>query len=380
MATPRNLWRELCSYSNIELAYKKARKHKTLKLCVIEFEKDLTSNLSLLRIELLLHSYKPKPLDTFILRDPKTRKISKSHFRDRVIHHALCNIIEAPFEKSFIYDSYANRKGKGTLEAIKRFEYFQRKVSHNNTKNVYVLKADIRHYFDEVNHVVLLNIIQKKVKDPKIIWLIKRILGNYATGSGKGMPLGNLTSQFFANIYLNELDYFVKQELKAKQYIRYVDDFVLFHTSPIVLQQWKEQIAQYLREKVKLQLHPDKSKIINLDRGVEFLGFKIFPYHRLLKRRNMRYFLQKSRLTNSLYKEEKITYDDVYNFMEGWCAYAKHANTYNVRQKILQEFEQRWPHEISTKEINRFLKINPTSLPQSPLFLCALASHILVDQ
>ena len=107
------------------------------------------------------------------------------------------------------------------------------------------------------------------------------------------MPLGNLTSQFFANIYLNELDYFVKQHLKAKYYLRYVDDFVMFHTSPIVLQEWKEEIARFLEEKLKLQLHPDKSKVIPLSRGVEFLGFKVFPHHRLLKRRNMRYFLQK---------------------------------------------------------------------------------------
>jgi len=136
--TSKDLWKELCSYSNLQLAFTKARKHKTLKLYVIEFEADLVNNLLLLRTELLFHYYLPKPLETFILRDPKTRKISKSHFRDRVIHHALCNIIEPMFEKCFIYDSYANRKGKGTLEAIKRFEFFARKVSHNHNANAYV--------------------------------------------------------------------------------------------------------------------------------------------------------------------------------------------------------------------------------------------------
>lgn len=355
MAPYRNLWQELCSDKNLELAFKKARKHKTLKPYVIEFEEDLVNNLMLLRTELLLHSYKPKMLETFILRDPKTRKISKSAFRDRVIHHALCNIIEPLFEKRFIYDSYANRKTKGSLKALERYDYFKKKVTGNFTKPVYVLKADIRHYFDEVDHTVLLQAIQKEIHDPKVLWLIKRILDNYSTAVRKGMPLGNLTSQFFANIYLNELDYFVKQNLKAKYYLRYVDDFVILHPSPTVLQEWKEQIAQFLAEKLSLKLHPDKSKIIEINRGVDFLGFKVFPHHRILKRKNMRHFLRKLQKMDSLYQERKITYDEVYDFMEGWCAHAKNANTFNRRQKILASFEAQYPHEISTKEVNRGL-------------------------
>ena len=176
MAVYRDLWKEMCSLSNLELAFKQARKHKTLKPYVIQFEKDLKSNLSLLRIELLLHSYKPKPLETFILRDPKTRKISKSDFRDRVIHHALCNVIEPLFEKSFISDSYANRIGKGTIKAIERFEHFKRKVTHNITTPAFVLKADVRHYFEEVDHAILLRILQKRIKDKRVMWLIRKIL------------------------------------------------------------------------------------------------------------------------------------------------------------------------------------------------------------
>ena len=149
MAAYRNLWLELCSLQNLEFAFKKARKGKTTKDYVVEFEKKLKENLQQLRIELLLHSYRPKPLQTFILRDPKTRKISKSHFRDRVIHHALCNIIEPLFEKQFIYDSYANRKAKGTLRAIQRFDCFKVIVSQNNTKSTFVFKADIKKYFEE---------------------------------------------------------------------------------------------------------------------------------------------------------------------------------------------------------------------------------------
>lgn len=178
----RDLWQELCSYNNLEIAYKKTRKHKTTKDYVINFEKDLENNILLLRSELLLHSYSPKPLVNFIVRDPKTRKISKSDFRDRVIHHALCNIIEPIFEKGFIYDSCANRKGKGTLKALQRFDFFKRKVSKNDTLKCYVLKADIKKYFESVNHEILFKIVKKKIKDKKVLWLIRKILNNCIGG------------------------------------------------------------------------------------------------------------------------------------------------------------------------------------------------------
>lgn len=162
-----SLWEQLCDYENLVLAFKKARKHKTLKSYVIEFEKNLKENLLQLRSELLLHSYRPKPLKTFILRDPKTRKIGKSDFRDRVVHHTLHNVIEPIFDKTFIYDSYANRKGKGTLEAIQRLDSFKRKITKNNTKRVFVLKADIKHYFESIDHNILIKILKKQLNAPK---------------------------------------------------------------------------------------------------------------------------------------------------------------------------------------------------------------------
>ncbi|HLD15350.1 MAG TPA: reverse transcriptase/maturase family protein [Candidatus Nanoarchaeia archaeon] len=232
MKTYNNLWKQICSYTNLLMAYKRAKKRKSKKLYVLEFEKDLDKNLEELRLELLFHTYNPLPLRTFILRDPKTRKISKSDFRDRIVHHALCNILEPILSKSFIHDSYANQKGKGNLKALNRFDYFKRKVSKNNRKKCYVFKADIKHYFDEVSHEVLLNVLKNKIKDEKVIWLISKILNNFNSKvKGIGMPLGNLTSQFFANIYLNELDQFVKHNLKAEYYIRYVDDFIILDSS-----------------------------------------------------------------------------------------------------------------------------------------------------
>ncbi len=351
------LFSKICAYSNLELAYKKARKHKTLKSSVISFENNLKENLQELRIELLLHAYRPKPLQTFILCDPKTRKISKSDFRDRVVHHTLCNIIEPSFEKSFIYDSYANRIGKGTLKAIERFDYFKRKATHNFSRKAYVLKADIRHYFEEVDHKVLLGILKRTIKDTKIMALIKIILKNYNSGaSGKGMPLGNLTSQFFANVYLNELDQFVKHKLKAKNYIRYVDDFVLLHHSWRQLISWKKEINSFLSEQLSLKLHPYKCKIIPLTRGVNFLGLRIFPYNRLVNPKNLIKVKTKFEYLCELHKNERLNYDQIYDLIEGWVAYVKNANTHKLKKKVTALLENRFPHEISTKEINRYNK------------------------
>jgi len=191
MKSHKNLYPKITSRRNLYLAYKKARKRKTNKHYVREFEKDLLNNLKSLRTELLLHSYKPKPLETFIVRDPKTRKINKSDFKDRIAHHAINNVLEPIYEKTFIQDSYANRKGKGTLKALQRFDQFKRRVSrngktkgwfNNNQIKGYCLKADIKHYFEEVNTSTLLKIIKRKIKCNKTLWLIKQILNNYGGG------------------------------------------------------------------------------------------------------------------------------------------------------------------------------------------------------
>ncbi|MEK6829176.1 MAG: reverse transcriptase domain-containing protein [Nanoarchaeota archaeon] len=359
MKTHNNLYPEIYSMKNLILAWKKARKGKTKKDYVIEFEKNLRNNLRALHYELKYFYYKPELLIKFILRDPKTRQISKSDFRDRIVHHALVRVIEPIFDKTFIYDSCGNRKGKGNLFAIKRFYEFMRKVSRNakingwfndNQVRGYCLKADIKHYFQEINHEILLNIIKRKIKDERIIWLIKRILDNnvqdnsserqkvepLATSSklsqSKGMPLGNLTSQFFANVYLNELDYFVKHVLRAKYYIRYVDDFVLLNSSKEPLISWGE-IENFLIKVLKLELHPDKSKITSLSKGVDFVGFRNFYHYRLLRKRNIR---NMERKINKFTKGE-INKDKMAEIFHGWNAYAKWADSFNLRLKVFEK-------------------------------------------
>jgi RNA-directed DNA polymerase len=353
MKTYKNLYSKIYDINNLLLAFRKARKGKTKKAYVIEFEKDVIGNLFQLQKELIKQTYSPKPLVTFILRDPKTRKISKSAFRDRIVHHAIINIIEPIFDKTFIYDSCANRKGKGNLFALKRFETFIKKVSENGKmKNLlnnnqikgYCLKADIKHYFQEVDHEVLLNTIKRKIKDERIIWLIKKIINNNSRGEigvasrstfayEKGMPLGNLTSQFFANVYLNELDYFVKHKLKAKYYLRYIDDFVILHSSKEQLEIWKKQIDKFLKKELKLEFHPEKSRIIPLSRGIDFVGFRIFYYFKLLRKRNIR----KMSFKVERYKKDKISKEKLLESFQGWQAYAKWADSLNVRKRVVKE-------------------------------------------
>ena len=316
MKTYKRLYSKLCTYTNLESAFRKAKKRKSTRPYVIEFEKDLKENLFQLQNELQNETYRPQPLKTFILRDPKTRKISVSSFRDRIVHHALIQIIGPIFEKTFIYDSYANRVGKGTLAALDRFDYFKRKASHSNTKNCFVLKADIRHYFETVDHNILLDLIWRKVNDVKIIWLIKQILKNYSGKNfGKGMPLGSYISQFFANVYLNHLAYFVKYQLRAKYYLRYVDDFAVLDNSKGLLNRYKERINVFLDSQLLLKLHPEKSRISLLSKGISLLGFRNFYYHRLLLKKNLRQFQSKYALHCQQYQTGEADYNKIYNFL-----------------------------------------------------------------
>lgn len=350
MKTFNRLYEKVCSLENLKLAFNRARKGKGKKNYVIKFEANLEKELLQLKKELETLAYKPRPLKTFVIRDPKTRVISASHFRDRVVHHAVCNIIEPIFDKTFICDSCANRKKKGTSFAMKRFDNFFRKVTNNGrllkiakNKNMvigYALKADIKHYFDTVNHGVMIKFIRNKISDEKVIWLIERILSNHNSKvKGRGMPIGNLTSQFFANIYLNELDHFVKHNLKAKYYIRYVDDFIILHRSKEKLLLWKWLISNFLKS-IKLELHPEKSKIIPLHKGIKFLGFRVFYHYKMPKKGNLIKVEKTFEEMKDAYKQNLITEQKLIDTLNGWNSYLSLGNTYKLRKSIERKFNK----------------------------------------
>ncbi|MBI4017073.1 MAG: group II intron reverse transcriptase domain-containing protein [Candidatus Aenigmarchaeota archaeon] len=349
MKTYNHLWKNICTFESLEHAYEQAKQGKLGNPCMIEFNKHWQLHLCNLLKELRTQTYKPRALRKFVLRDPKTRVICVSEFRDRIIHHALVNILKPIFEPLFIYDSYASRAGKGTLPAIQRFDEFKRKVTQNgkqvagaqnkNFVQCFVFKADIRHYFETVDHAVLLGIIKKRVKDEYVLWLVQRVLKNYDSGTpGKGMPLGNWTSQFFANVYLNELDQFVKHTLRAKYYIRYVDDFVILHRSKKALQEHERKITEFIKT-LKIKLHPTKCKIIPLGRGVSFLGFRIFYQYKLVRTRNFKKIRARLDALLADYKCGIISAWDVLEVLQGWNAYALHGNTYKLRERFQQQIE-----------------------------------------
>lgn len=346
MKTYSHLYERLCSFDNLFAAFCKAKRGKSKRWDVLAFECNLFDELMQLQNELLTQTYVPQPMRKLVIHDPKTRTIHIADFSDRVIHHAIINIIGPIFEPQFIYDSHASQKMKGTHKAVQRFKKFVQKVSRNgklvstafNRNHVegYVFKADIYHYFPSIDHAILLDMLKEIIKDEKVIWLMSKLLENFSTSPGKGMPLGNYTSQFLANVYLNKFDYFVKHGLRIKYYMRYVDDFVIFHQEKRVLGQYQKEIQEYLHG-LALKLHPQKSKILPLRNGVAFLGYRIFHQYMLLRKSNLRRFKRSFEKTAEQYMQGEMTTQQLKGKIQGWQGYAQWANTHNFRKKISGE-------------------------------------------
>lgn len=337
MKTYKRLYEKIVSFENLLAAYKTFRKGKRFKDDVLEFEYNYETELLKLQSELIEHTYAPLPAHRFFIYEPKKREIVAACVRDRVVHHALCRVIEPIFDKRFIYDTYACRLHKGTLAAIERFEEFKHKLlAHYSEEKIYILKADIQKYFDSIDHRILLGLIGKKIADEEVIWLIKRILGG--DGLSKGIPIGNLTSQVFANLYLNPLDQFIKHSLRFKYYVRYMDDFVLMDISKDRLQKAKKEIAQILKENLSLNLHPKKQTVSPLRCGIDFLGFRIFSTHRLLRKENVKRFCRRLKRMKKQFERKQIPIGKIGLSIRGWIAHAKQGNTYGLRKRVLRNF------------------------------------------
>jgi retron-type reverse transcriptase len=341
MKTYKRLYEKIVSFENLLAAYKTFRKGKRFKDDVLGFDYNYETELLKLQSELIEHTYTPLPPHRFFVYEPKKREIVAAVVRDRVVHHALCRVIEPIFDKRFIYDTYACRLNKGTLAAIKRFEEFKCELlSRGNENEIYVFKADIRKYFENIDHRILLSLINERIKDKEAIWLIKRILAGESLFSQqtKGIPIGNLTSQFFANLYLNPLDQFVKHDLGIKYYVRYMDDFVLMDLSKGRLREAKAEIAQFLEDKLRLSLHPKKQTITPLKCGIDFLGFRIFSSYRLLRKENAKRFARRLKNMKERFVRKEIPLSRISSFIKGWIAHAGQADTYRLRKKILRDF------------------------------------------
>jgi len=346
--TYKNLYPQVHTFGNLFRAYRAARRGKRDKQQVFRFEWAFEEELLGLQDELATQTYRPGAYTSFYISDPKRRLISAAPFRDRVVHHALCQVIEPIFERRFVYDSYANRVGKGTHRALDRCQHFARRFR-------YVLQCDIVQFFASVDHAVLRRCLARPIADAQCMWLIDRILESGAHIHGcdyrmhwfpgddllaatrlRGLPIGNLTSQFWANVLLNELDQFVKRELKCAAYLRYVDDFLIFHDSKRQLWALREAIAEFLGG-LRLLLHAAKTTVYPVSNGIPFLGFRVWPTHRRVKSSNVRAFVRRFRKQRDRYRCRQLSLDDWRSSVRSWIAHASHGDTYHLRSNLFRQ-------------------------------------------
>ncbi len=268
-------FKDLTKIEMLFQAWDEFKKGKRKKRDVLFFERNLEDNLFELHNLLKTKTYKHGEYQEFFVNDPKKRHIHKAKVCDRVVHHLLYKYLYQIFDKTFIYDSYSCRLNKGTHKSVVRLQKFTRCISRNYTQPCWALKLDIKKFFDNIDHQILIKLLSKKVKDPDIIWLLKQVIDSFNSeaGKSKGIPLGNLTSQIFANIYMNELDQFVKYKLKVKYYVRYADDFVILSVNKETLEKLIIPIADFLQVHMKLDLHPDKIIFRKIDCGIDFVGY-----------------------------------------------------------------------------------------------------------
>lgn len=277
-------YESIISVENLLAAWREFVAGKRKKSDVQEFQHRLSDNIFVLHRELERGTYRHAAYHGFKISDPKPRDIHKASVRDRLLHHAIYRILYPFFDKIFIADSYSCRLDKGTHRAMRRFQSFVYKVSRNNTRTCWVLKCDIRKFFASIDHEILSATLKRNIQDPRILTLLEEIVNSFtSTGAGKGLPLGNLTSQLLVNIYMNVFDQFVKHRLKAQYYLRYADDFTVLSADKKELEALLPQIKVFLLTELKLDLHPTKVSISTVASGVDFLGWVHFPDHRVLR-------------------------------------------------------------------------------------------------
>ncbi len=343
----RDLFDRIASFPALSAAVRRAALGKRGKPGVAAFLANREKEVLRLERELQSGSYRPGRYRTMEIFDPKHRVVSAAPFRDRVVHHALCAVCEPVFDRGFIFDSYANRRGKGTHRAVARYERFRDRFRH-------VLRCDIHRYFPAVDHEILKRDLRRRLACRRTLALADRIIDAsnpqepvnvHFQGDGlftpwerrRGLPIGNLTSQLFCNVYLDGLDHFVKEKLGARGYLRYVDDFALFHDDPEQLEEWRGRIARYLEGR-RLRLHPDKTFIVATGDAATFLGFVLLPGgRRRLPEANVRRFRNRLRGLRDRWRAGRTSGADVRRRVGSWVAHAEHADTWRLRRAIFRD-------------------------------------------
>ncbi len=325
------------------MAWDRFKKGKTKKKDIAMFEWNLEQNIFKLHRDLKNKTYYHSPYHSFSISDPKPRNIHKSSVRDRVLHHAIFQILYPIFEAGFINASFSCRKGYGTHFGVRFLHETIRKVTSNGKIACYALKCDVKKFFDTIDHETLLSIFKKKVKDENAILLLEKVISSFKSdylsdGCKRGVPIGNLTSQLFANVYMNELDQYFKQKLKIKYYMRYTDDFIVISESKKFLENLIPQIIKFLGEKLYLKIHEEKTIIKKVNQGIDFLGYIVFPHHRLLRTKTKKRILRKLRKRVIEYKNGIISRMTLEQSLQSYLGVLSHANTYNFENELKNKF------------------------------------------
>jgi len=329
-----SLFDHVISLENLFAAWREFKRGKTGRLEVQEFAFHLEDNIFKLHRELKQKVWKPDSYTAFYIRDPKLRHIHKATVRDRVFNQALFRVLYQIFDKGFITDSYSCRDGKGTHRGVQKIGSYIRKISYNYTKLALALKCDVRKYFDNIDHEILFGIIRKKVSDPDILSIIHMIIWSFETKPGVGLPLGNVTSQLFANVYLNELDQFIKHTLKAKYYVRYCDDFIILDTGRDLLGKYICDIDIFLQSKLHLFLHPHKIIIRTCSRGIDFLGYVVLPKRTVLRTKTKKRIMKKIKFLKAQINRDMITPETFNRNVQSYLGMLTHCAGYKIQQEI----------------------------------------------
>ena len=320
-----NLMSEIVTVDNLMLAYNKAVRGKRGKKSVISFSENLYENILSIREKLISGQYEIGKYHYFKIYDPKERVICAASFEERVVHHAVMNVCHEYFDRHLIYDTYATRKGKGIYAAIDRARVGMKKCG-------YVAKLDVRKYFDSISHDVLKLKLERLFKDKELLTLLSRIIDSYSVNENRGIPIGNLTSQYFANYYLSFLDHYVKEELKIPVYVRYMDDILLFGEDKTTVKHYVAMVKEFVVNKLNLQLKPEV--LMSTDTGVSFLGYKLYKNKILLNRRSKIRFKKKFRCYTCLYETGEWADNDYMAHIQPLMAFAEKAYTKKMRNML----------------------------------------------
>ncbi len=311
---------------NLLVSWQEFLRGKRRRRDVAEFSVHFMDNIMSLHYDLREKTYRHGSYQAFKLNDPKPRHIHKASVRDRLVHHAVYRVLYPYFDRKFIFNSYSCRDKKGTHRAIRRFATMARTVSYNHTRTCWVLQCDVRKFFASIDQLTLINILKQYIPDQRIIALTENIISSFQASSGKGLPLGNLTSQLFVNVYMNEFDQFVKRKFKVRNYIRYADDFVMLSRNKQYLVDLLPQIKSFLTEKLQLTLHPDKVCLRTVASGIDFLGWVNFPEHRVLRTTTKRGMFR------------RLVERPTETTAQSYLGLLQHGNAYKLQEKVIEEF------------------------------------------